>query len=100
MAIEAVERAADENRAAGAGELAVYHSIVHNNTVVERLEEERGVHFVEDLGDLNALRSKLADKGRELDETVVFSAHGVSPVVREQAAQAGLTTIDATCPHR
>jgi 4-hydroxy-3-methylbut-2-enyl diphosphate reductase len=98
MAIEAVERAADENRSQGEGELAVYHAIVHNNTVVERLEEERGVHFVEDLADLDTLRSELAADGRKLDTTVVFSAHGVSPVVREQAAAAGLTTIDATCP--
>lgn len=98
MAIEAVERAADENRSSGRGDLAVYHSIVHNNTVVERLEEERGVHFVEDLGDLKALRSKLEADGRELDDTVVFSAHGVSPAVRQEAAAAGLATIDATCP--
>lgn len=98
MAIEAVERAADENRASGQGDVAVYHAIVHNNTVVERLEEERNVHFVEDLGDLHALRGKLAAGGRELDETVVFSAHGVSPAVRAEAAAAGLTTIDATCP--
>jgi 4-hydroxy-3-methylbut-2-enyl diphosphate reductase len=98
MAIEAVERAADENRSSGRGDLAVYHSIVHNNTVVERLEKERGVHFVEDLGDLKALRSKLEADGRELDDTVVFSAHGVSPAVRQEAAAAGLATIDATCP--
>jgi 4-hydroxy-3-methylbut-2-enyl diphosphate reductase len=98
MAIEAVERAASENRHRGAGELPVYHSIVHNDTVVDRLENEHGVHFVEDLSELQGLRERLAVEGRELDEAVVFSAHGVSPSVREQAAGLGLATIDATCP--
>ena len=98
MAIEAVERAAQENEASGAGELPVYHSIVHNNTVVERLESSHGVHFVEDLGELERLRLELQESGRTLDETVVFSAHGVSPVVRQQARELGLSTIDATCP--
>jgi 4-hydroxy-3-methylbut-2-enyl diphosphate reductase len=98
MAIEAVERAAGENRVRGAGELPVYHSIVHNDTVVRRLEREHGVHFVEDLSELDGLRERLTGEGRELDGAVVFSAHGVSPAVREQAAGMGLATIDATCP--
>lgn len=98
MAIEAVERAAQENAALGRGELPVYHAIVHNNTVVDRLRADHGVHFVEDLGDLGRLRGELAADGRELDDTVVFSAHGVSPAVREEAARLGLATIDATCP--
>ena len=38
MAIEAVEEASEEIRSQGQGELAVYHPIVHNDTVVERLE--------------------------------------------------------------
>ncbi|MFP4182471.1 MAG: DUF402 domain-containing protein [Thiohalospira sp.] len=49
-AIEAVEDAARENVESGRGDLAVYHAIVHNDTVVGRLEAEHGVHFVEDLG--------------------------------------------------
>lgn len=98
MAIEAVEKAAQENLASGAGELPVYHSIVHNDTVVERLETGHGVHFVEDLGELERLRDELRRNGRKLDETVVFSAHGVSPAVREHARELGLATIDATCP--
>lgn len=93
MAIQAVEEAADEMNQARGGALSVYHSVVHNNTVVERLESERGVHFVEKLSELEALR----EKGKPAD-TVVFSAHGVSPKVREEAAALGLTTIDATCP--
>jgi 4-hydroxy-3-methylbut-2-enyl diphosphate reductase len=97
MAIQAVEEAAEERRAHGEG-VAVYHAIVHNNTVVERLEAEHGVHFVEDLAELAPLREKAAAAGRPLSETVVFSAHGVSPAVRQGARELGLATIDATCP--
>lgn len=98
MAIEAVENTAAANRAAGRGELPVYHAIVHNATVVNRLTEEHNVHFVEDLGDLERIRGEIGGEGRQLDDTVVFSAHGVSPAVREHAASLGLATIDATCP--
>ncbi len=88
MAIEAVKEAAEAQEG-----LAVYHAIVHNNTVVDRLEKDHGVHFVERLSELEA-----ASKNRKLTDTVVFSAHGVSPAVREEAASLGLATIDATCP--
>lgn len=81
MAIEAVEQAAaSEDRP-----VTVYHSIVHNHTVVERLAEQ-GVSFVEDLD------------GPLPGDTVIFSAHGVSPAVRRRARELGLSTIDATCP--
>ena len=95
MAIEAVERAARENRTQGDGDLAVYHAIVHNQAVVGRLEEEESVRFVEDLDDLAPLQR---ESGGSVGNTVVFSAHGVSPAVREHANRLGLTTIDATCP--
>lgn len=98
MAIEAVEKAAQEMKAAEDGDLSVYHAIVHNNTVIERLEESHGVHFVEDLDELGDVEKKVEAEGRELSDTVVFSAHGVSPAVREKAAQLKLATIDATCP--
>ena len=81
MAIEAVRDAARDETNLGA-----YHDIVHNRTVVRRLEEE-GVTFVERLDDLPATT-----------RTVVFSAHGIAPGVRERAAELGLATIDATCP--
>jgi len=63
----------------------VYHEIVHNKHVVHRLRE-RGAVFVETI--------------EEIPEGayVVFSAHGVSPAVREAAAARKLTSIDATCP--
>ncbi len=98
MAIDAVREAAAENAHRGEGDLAVYHAIVHNRTVVERLEHEAGVHFVEDLADLEAVRAAAAEAGRTLSDTVVFSAHGVSPAVRAEASRRGLTTLDATCP--
>ena len=86
MAISAVERAAAQEEKP----VTVYHSIVHNHTVVERLERGGNVHFVEDLDAIEAL----PDGG----DTVIFSAHGISPVVRERARALGLATIDATCP--
>jgi 4-hydroxy-3-methylbut-2-en-1-yl diphosphate reductase len=59
--------------------------IVHNKHVVETLES-RGAVFV--------------DETDEVPEgaTVVFSAHGVAPVVHEEAGRRSLRTIDATCP--
>ncbi len=98
MAIDAVAEAAAENASRGEGDVAVYHAIVHNQTVVDRLAEEHAVHFVEDLADLDDVRASVADGGRRLSDLVVFSAHGVSPAVRAEAARSGLTTLDATCP--
>jgi 4-hydroxy-3-methylbut-2-enyl diphosphate reductase len=98
MAIEAVERAAGEHRERGAGELPVYHSIVHNDTVVERLERDQGAHFVESLDELDELSQRTNERGSKLAQTIVFSAHGVSPAVRQAADRRGLATIDATCP--
>jgi 4-hydroxy-3-methylbut-2-en-1-yl diphosphate reductase len=63
----------------------VYHQIVHNKHVVGRFER-RGVVFVDDLDEVPT------------GEIVVFSAHGISPQVRQHAAARGLTAIDATCP--
>ncbi|WP_261623410.1 4-hydroxy-3-methylbut-2-enyl diphosphate reductase [Nesterenkonia marinintestina] len=63
----------------------VRKEIVHNRHVVETLTE-RGVVFVEE-----------ADEVPE-GALVVFSAHGVSPAVKEIAEERGLQTIDATCP--
>ena len=63
----------------------VYHEIVHNKRVVEHFQE-RGVVFVDDLA--------AVPEGTHL----LYSAHGVSPQIREEAARRGLHTIDATCP--
>ncbi len=59
--------------------------IVHNRHVVEVLEE-RGAVFVDELTEVPE------------GSLVVFSAHGVSPAVRQQAIDRNLRTIDATCP--
>jgi 4-hydroxy-3-methylbut-2-en-1-yl diphosphate reductase len=98
MAIDAVENFAKDMKVSGEGDLTVYHAIVHNNTVVERLENQHGVSFIEDLSEFEGLRQKAESEGRRLSDTVVFSAHGISPKVREEAAKLGLATIDATCP--
>ncbi|HAM44047.1 MAG TPA: 4-hydroxy-3-methylbut-2-enyl diphosphate reductase [Propionibacteriaceae bacterium] len=63
----------------------VRKQIVHNRHVVEDLEA-RGAIFVDELSEVPT------------GSTVVFSAHGVSPAVRDEAAARGLKTIDATCP--
>jgi 4-hydroxy-3-methylbut-2-en-1-yl diphosphate reductase len=63
----------------------VRKQIVHNMHVVCDLEG-RGAIFVESEEDV------------PLGGRLVFSAHGVSPLVRERAAARGLNTIDATCP--
>jgi 4-hydroxy-3-methylbut-2-enyl diphosphate reductase len=63
----------------------VRKQIVHNKHVVANLEG-RGAIFVEELDEVPE------------GQTVVFSAHGVSPAVHEEAAARGLKTIDATCP--
>jgi len=89
MAIQAVEKEARRSE----GDLVVYHQIVHNETVVNRLRHEYGVHFVEDLAEIEELRKK-----HRLSGKIVFSAHGVSPEVRRRAAEMGLVQIDATCP--
>jgi 4-hydroxy-3-methylbut-2-enyl diphosphate reductase len=63
----------------------VRKQIVHNKHVVANLES-RGAVFVEELAEVPE------------GATVVFSAHGVSPAVHEEAAARHLKTIDATCP--
>lgn len=67
------------------GPIYVRKQIVHNTHVVADLQA-RGAVFVDEL-------DSVPDGA-----TVVFSAHGVSPAVRAEAASRGLETIDATCP--
>ncbi len=80
-AIEIVERALERF----GPPVYVRHEIVHNRTVVEDLRR-KGAVFIEDPAQ--------APPGSLL----IFSAHGVSPAVREAAASRGLRVIDATCP--
>jgi len=67
------------------GPVFVRREIVHNRHVVRDFEA-RGVRFVQELDEVPD------------GATAVFSAHGVSPQVREQAVRRGLRVIDATCP--
>lgn len=98
MAIEAVEDNSRLMRESGEGDLTVFHSIVHNATVVSRLESTESAHFVENLEEIPKLQEQMKERGKKLSGTVVFSAHGVSPEVRQTADRLGLSTIDATCP--
>jgi 4-hydroxy-3-methylbut-2-en-1-yl diphosphate reductase len=63
----------------------VRKEIVHNRLVVDTLREQ-GAVFVDELDEVPD------------GATVVFSAHGISPAVREDARRRGLRAIDATCP--
>jgi 4-hydroxy-3-methylbut-2-en-1-yl diphosphate reductase len=80
-AVETVEQALDLYGAP----VYVRKQIVHNLHVVRDLEQ-RGAVFVDEETEVPE------------GETVVFSAHGVSPAVREGAERRQLRTIDATCP--
>ncbi|WP_134703941.1 4-hydroxy-3-methylbut-2-enyl diphosphate reductase [Ammoniphilus sp. YIM 78166] len=64
--------------------------IVHNSHVVEAFERE-GIITIEGPDRLNMLEK--IDKG-----TVIFTAHGVSPQVKQKARDKGLMVVDATCP--
>src|SRR3954471_10163733 len=81
MAIESLERALELFGAP----LYVYHEIVHNRPIVERFRG-RGVVFVDSI-------TEVPNGG-----TVLYSAHGVSPLIREQSLARNLRAIDATCP--
>jgi 4-hydroxy-3-methylbut-2-enyl diphosphate reductase len=81
MAIESLERSLDFFGAP----VFVYHEIVHNKYVVERFKS-RGVVFVESINDV--------PEGSPL----LYSAHGVSPQIRDEAKARKLRAIDATCP--
>jgi len=80
-AIDIVNRALDVFGAP----IFVRHEVVHNKFVVDRLRE-RGAVFVDEL-------EAVPD-----DVIVIFSAHGVSQAVRQEAKERGLKIFDATCP--
>lgn len=62
----------------------VKHEIVHNRHVVQRLEQQ-GVIFIEDISSVPR------------EAILIFSAHGVTPLVRQEAEARALKVIDATC---
>jgi 4-hydroxy-3-methylbut-2-enyl diphosphate reductase len=81
MAIDALETAI---RTFGTP-IYVYHEIVHNRPIVERFTK-LGVVFVDEIGEVPN------------GQTVLYSAHGVSPAIREASLIRKLRAIDATCP--
>ena len=80
-AIEIVERALEKFGAP----IYVRHEIVHNTFVVNNLKAQ-GAVFIEDLDEVPP------------GSTLVFSAHGVSKAVEDEARRRGFTIFDATCP--
>jgi 4-hydroxy-3-methylbut-2-enyl diphosphate reductase len=80
-AIDIVERAI----ALFGAPIYVRHEVVHNRHVVDRLRD-LGAVFVEELKEVPG------------GATVIFSAHGVSHAVEDEAKERGLTVFDATCP--
>jgi 4-hydroxy-3-methylbut-2-enyl diphosphate reductase len=81
MAIECVERVLQLKGAP----VYVYHEIVHNRHVVDRFTKQ-GVIFVNSVDEVPA------------GATLVYSAHGVSPEVRQNSNDRNLIQVDATCP--
>src|SRR5260370_5300846 len=84
-AIRTVELALDGRTPGDERPVYVRHEIVHNKVVVDDLRA-RGAVFVEDTSEIPT------------GATAVFSAHGISPRVRDEAVVRGLVTLDATCP--
>jgi len=80
-AIEIVERALELL----GSPIYVRHEVVHNRFVVENLKKS-GAIFVEELDEIPD------------DSTVIFSAHGVSKAVEDEAKRRNLNIFDATCP--
>jgi 4-hydroxy-3-methylbut-2-enyl diphosphate reductase len=80
-AIEIVNRALEIHGAP----VYVRHEVVHNRTVVEALRQ-KGAIFVEEIDEV------------PVGALVIFSAHGVSQKVRDDAQAKGLNVFDATCP--
>ncbi|QDT66358.1 4-hydroxy-3-methylbut-2-enyl diphosphate reductase [Calycomorphotria hydatis] len=81
MAIDALEKAVEYF----GPNIFVYHEIVHNKYVVDRFSQ-LGVTFVDDVAEVPE------------GSILLYSAHGVSPEIREQSRARDLRTIDATCP--
>jgi 4-hydroxy-3-methylbut-2-enyl diphosphate reductase len=81
MAIDSLERALE----LFGTPLYVYHEIVHNRPVVERFRK-LGVVFVDHVDEIPE------------GATVLYSAHGVAPAIREASTRRNLRAIDATCP--
>jgi 4-hydroxy-3-methylbut-2-enyl diphosphate reductase len=81
MAIESLDQALE----LFGNPIYVYHEIVHNRPVVDRFRK-RGVIFVDNIDEI------------PYGATVLYSAHGVAPLIRAASTSRKLRAIDATCP--
>ena len=81
-AIDVVEKALG----AGVGPVYVRREIIHNRYVVAGLRA-KGARFVDEVDEVPP------------GSPLIFSAHGVTPAVREASRARSLTTVDATCPN-
>lgn len=85
-AVDTLQLVVDRNRTTDHDAITyAYHPIIHNRTVVAGFEEQ-GVKFIDDIQEVPDGAS------------IVYSAHGVSPSVKEQARLRRLDEIDAICP--
>ena len=84
MGVKRAIKIADETASKAEGPVTILNEIVHNESVVEDFRR-KGVGQEFAVGDV---------KGG----TLIISAHGVAPAVKQEAESAGLTVVDATCP--
>lgn len=90
LTVRTILKSADTPRADGLPPVYVRCQIVHNKHVVEDLAAQ-GAVFVQEL-------AEIPDAAAEAGIPIVFSAHGVSPAVKAEAAARGMHVVDATCP--
>ncbi|OGC76770.1 MAG: 4-hydroxy-3-methylbut-2-enyl diphosphate reductase [candidate division Zixibacteria bacterium RBG_16_40_9] len=79
-ALRIVEKTAEKSE----GPVKILNKIVHNASIVNKLEE-RNISSIKDLSEIH-------------EGTLVISAHGVAPKVKNQAQKKGLNIVDTTCP--
>ena len=90
LTVRTILKSADTPRADGLPPVYVRRQIVHNKHVVEDLAAQ-GAVFVQEL-------AEIPDAAADAGIPIVFSAHGVSPAVKAEAAARGMHVVDATCP--
>ena len=89
LTVQTILKAASA-RVDGLPPVYVRRQIVHNRHVVEDLAAQ-GAVFVQEL-------AEIPDEAAAAGIPIVFSAHGVSPQVKAEAARRGMHVVDATCP--
>lgn len=90
LTVQTILKAANPSRNDDLPPVYVRRQIVHNKHVVEELSAQ-GAVFVQEL-------AEIPDSAASAGIPIVFSAHGVSPAVKAEAAARGMHIVDATCP--